>query len=295
MSSRSRSTGRRTVKEPRPSSAALREQVQQTVTAIRRTIALIPDIAVVLGSGLGAFSRQIQGRREIAYGQLPHFPVSTVQGHRGALIFGTIKGRRVVAMEGRFHLYEGYSAAQVTYPIRVLRALGAKVLIISNAAGGLNPLFAQGDLMLIADQIGLLMGVSPLTGPNDERLGPRFPDMSAPYDPALLALAASVALQERMKVQRGVYVGVPGPSLETRAEYRMLRALGADAVGMSTVPEVIAAAHAGMRVLGISCITDLCLPDRLKPLTIEDVLRVAGETEPKLTRLVLKVIEGLKT
>lgn len=273
----------------------LREQVAGTVKAIRRSIALIPDIAVVLGSGLGAFSRQIEGRREVVYERLPHFPISTVSGHRGALVFGTVKGHRVVAMEGRFHLYEGYTAAQVTYPIRVLRALGAKVLIISNAAGGLNPLFARGDLMLIADQIGFFMGANPLIGPNDERLGVRFPDMSAPYDPALLAAAEAVAMRERLKVQKGVYVGVPGPSLETRAEYRLLRLLGADAVGMSTVPEVIAAVHAGMRVLGVSCITDLCLPDRLKPLTIEDVLRVAGETEPKLTRLVLKVIEGVKT
>ncbi len=272
-------------------STALRDHVQATVKAIRKKIHLIPDIAIVLGSGLGAVSQQIEGRREIAYEKLPHFPVATVQGHRGAMIFGTVKGRRVMAMEGRFHLYEGYSMEQVTYPIRVARALGAKILIISNAAGGLNPLFAQGDLMLIADQIGLLMGGNPLIGPNDERLGVRFPDMSTPYDPVLLELASSVALQERMKVQQGVYVGVQGPSLETRAEYRFLRMIGADAVGMSTVPEVIAAVHGGMRVLGISCITDLCLPDRLKPLTIEEVLKIAGTTEPKLSRLILKVIE----
>ncbi len=274
---------------------ALRDQIAGTVRAIRRKIALIPDVAIVLGSGLGAVSQQIGGRREIGYEKLPHFPVATVTGHRGAMIFGTVKGSRVLAMEGRFHLYEGYSVAQVTYPIRVARALGAKVLIISNAAGGLNPLFASGDLMLITDQIGFFMGANPLAGPNDERLGVRFPDMSAPYDPGLLELAESVALQERLKVQRGVYVGVPGPSLETRAEYRMLRLLGADAVGMSTVPEVVAAVHAGMRVLGISCITDLCLPDRLKPLTIEEVLKIAGQTEPKLSRLVLKVVEKLRT
>ncbi len=272
-------------------STTLCEHVQATVKAIRKKIHLIPDIAIVLGSGLGAVSQQIEGRREMVYEKLPHFPISTVQGHRGALVFGTVKGRRVMAMEGRFHLYEGYSMEQVTYPIRVARALGAKILIISNAAGGLNPLFAQGDLMLIADQIGLLMGGNPLIGPNDERLGVRFPDMSTPYDPALLELAASVALQERMKVQQGVYVGVQGPSLETRAEYRFLRMIGADAVGMSTVPEVIVAVHGGMRVLGISCITDLCLPDRLKPLTIEEVLKIASTTEPKLSRLILKVIE----
>jgi purine-nucleoside phosphorylase len=195
-------------------------------------------------------------------------------------------------MQGRFHRYEGYTLQQVTFPVRVLQALGARTLVVSNACGGLHPLWEPGDLMLIADHINLL-GDNPLVGANDDRLGPRFPDMSAPYDPALRALAHEVALAHRLTLREGVYVAVAGPNLETRAEYRMLRAIGADVVGMSTVPEVIVAVHGGMRVLGLSIVTDLCLPDALQPASLEKILAVAGVAEPRLTTLVRGVLERL--
>jgi purine-nucleoside phosphorylase len=208
------------------------------------------------------------------------------------LICGTLAGKTVVAMQGRFHRYEGYSLQQVTFPVRVLRALGATTLVVSNACGGLHPLWSAGDLMLIADHINLL-GDSPLIGPNDESLGPRFPDLSNVYDPELRALARDVAAEHRVTLREGVYVAVAGPNLETRAEYRFLRAIGADVVGMSTVPEVVVAVHGGMRVLGLSIITDMCLPDALEPATVEKIIAVANRAEPNLTTVVRGVLERL--
>jgi purine-nucleoside phosphorylase len=228
----------------------------------------------------------------IPYAEIPGFPLSTVESHAGRLLCGRLGGRTVVAMQGRFHRYEGYTLAQVTFPVRVLHALGAGTLIVSNACGGMNPLWAPGELMLIADHINLL-GDNPLIGPNDDRLGARFPDMSEPYDAELRTLARDVAAASGIALREGVYVAVTGPNLETRAEYRMLRRLGADVVGMSTVPEVIVARHAGMRVLGLSIITDQCLPDALEPAEMATILATAGRAEPMLTTLVRSVLERL--
>jgi purine-nucleoside phosphorylase len=266
--------------------------VNEAVGVVRSHWAGRPTVGLVLGTGLGALASEIEAEAVIPYGELPHFPHSTVESHKGQLVCGRLGGRSVVAMEGRFHLYEGYTPAQVTFPIRVLKELGCSVLIVSNAAGGMNPLFSKGDLVVIDDHINL-MGVNPLLGPNDDRLGPRFPDMIAPYDRALQDLALRAALEANINAHRGVYVGVVGPNLETRAEYRFLRAIGADVVGMSTVPEVIVAVHAGLRVLGFSIVTDLCLPDALEPARIEDILAVAREAEGKLRTIVRRVLESL--
>jgi purine-nucleoside phosphorylase len=251
-----------------------------------------PTVGIVLGTGLGALAGEIAAEATIPYPEIPHFPHSTVETHRGQLVCGTLAGRTVMAMEGRFHLYEGYTAAQVTFPIRVMRALGCRTLVVSNAAGGMNPLHAKGDLIVIDDQINL-MGVNPLIGPNDDRLGPRFPDLIEPYDRKLQRLALDAAMEANIVAHRGVYVGVTGPNLETRAEYRFLRAIGADVVGMSTVPEVLVAVHAGMRVLGFSIVTDLCLPDALEPARIEEILAVARQAEGKLRTIVRLVLERL--
>lgn len=270
----------------------LRDRIEETARAIQALVPAKPRIGVILGTGLGGLGEKIAEARPIPYGEIPHFPRSTVQSHKGQLVFGKIGGTPVVVMEGRFHVYEGYSAQEVTYPVRVMKQLGAEILIASNAAGGLNPAQKPADLMLIADHINL-MGVNPLTGPNDERLGVRFPDMCAPYDEKLLALAEQIAHEEKIRASRGVYVAVAGPNLETRAEYRFLQRIGADAVGMSTVPEAIVAAHAGLRMLAVSCITDLCIPETLKPASLEEILKVAAEAEPKLTRLISRVIEKI--
>jgi purine-nucleoside phosphorylase len=251
-----------------------------------------PDVAIILGTGLGALAEEIVRPTRIPYADIPGFPPATVESHSGQLLLGTLAGRRVVAMQGRLHRYEGHTLQQIAFPVRVLHALGAKVLVVSNACGGMHPLWHPGDLMLIADHINLL-GDNPLVGPNDDRLGPRFPDLSAPYDAALRTIARAVALEQGIVLREGVYVAVTGPSLETRAEYRMLRALGADVVGMSTVPEVITAVHAGMRVLGISIITDQCLPDALEPATVERIIAVARSAEPRLTALIRGVLERL--
>ncbi|HEX2779534.1 MAG TPA: purine-nucleoside phosphorylase, partial [Gemmatimonadaceae bacterium] len=248
--------------------------------------------AIILGTGLGALAREIAVQTTIDYRDIPGFPLSTVESHAGRLLCGTLGGKPVVAMQGRFHRYEGYTLQQVTFPVRVLRAIGAPTLVVSNACGGMHPLWAPGDLMLIADHINLL-GDNPLVGPNDDRLGPRFPDMSEPYDGELRAAAREVALKQGITLREGVYVAVAGPNLETRSEYRMLRALGADVVGMSTVPEVIVARHGGMRVLGLSIITDQCLPDALEPATLERIIAVANGAEPKLTAVVRGVMERL--
>jgi purine-nucleoside phosphorylase len=262
------------------------------VAAVRAMSALVPEVAIILGTGLGGLADAMQVEVAIPYDAIPGFPLSTVESHTGRLLLGTLGSRRVVAMQGRFHHYEGYSLQQVTFPVRVLRALGAGTLVVSNACGGMHPLWSAGDLMLIADHINLL-GDNPLIGPHDASLGARFPDMSAPYDAALRTLARAVALEQGITLREGTYVAVQGPNLETRAEYRMLRALGADVVGMSTVPEVIVAVQAGMRVLGCSIITDMCLPDALEAASLERILAVAGRAEPRLTALVRGVLERL--
>jgi purine-nucleoside phosphorylase len=259
---------------------------------VRARFERVPDVAIVLGTGLGGLAREIGVEVALEYVDIPGFPMSTVESHAGRLLCGTLGGRTVVAMQGRFHRYEGYTLQQVTFPVRVLRALGAETLVVSNACGGMNPLWTAGDLMLIADHLNLL-GDNPLIGPNDDRLGARFPDMSEPYDPSLRALARDVATSLGITLREGVYVAVAGPNLETRAEYRMLRTLGADVVGMSTVPEVIVALHAGMRVLGLSIITDQCLPDALEPAEMATIVATAGRAEPKLTALVRGVLERL--
>ena len=268
------------------------EMIGAAADRVRARFSTTPDVALILGTGLGALGREIAVRATIEYTDIPGFPLSTVESHAGRLLCGTLGGKTVIAMQGRFHRYEGYTLQQVTFPVRVLRALGARTLVVSNACGGMNPLWAAGDLMLIADHINML-GDNPLVGENDDRLGPRFPDMSAPYDPALRAVARAVAIEQRLTLREGVYLAVAGPNLETRAEYRMLRALGADVVGMSTVPEVIVAVHGGMRVLGVSIVTDQCLPDALEPASLERILAVAGDAEPKLTALVRGVLERL--
>ncbi len=267
-------------------------EVDAAARVVRDRWAGRPSVGVVLGTGLGALAGEIEAEATIPYAELPHFPHSTVESHKGQLVCGRLAGRSVVAMEGRFHLYEGYTAAQVTFPIRVMKELGCRYLLVSNAAGGMNPLHARGDIVVIDDHINL-MGVNPLVGPNDDRLGPRFPDLIEPYDRALQELALKAALEANIVAHRGVYVGVVGPNLETRAEYRLLRAAGADVVGMSTVPEVLVAVHAGLRVLGFSIVTDLCLPDALAPVKIEEILAVAREAEGKLRTIVRRVLETL--
>ena len=268
------------------------EQVTEAAVAVQARWSGRPGVGIVLGTGLGALAAEIAVEATIPYGEIPHFPESTVESHAGQLVCGTLAGQTVMAMEGRFHLYEGYTPAQVTFPIRVMRQLGCHTLLVSNAAGGLNSLHAKGDLIVIDDHINL-MGVNPLIGPNDERLGPRFPDLIEPYDRALQDLALAVAREANIIAHRGVYVAVTGPNLETRAEYRFLRGIGADVVGMSTVPEVLVAVHAGMKVLGFSIVTDLCLPDALEPVKLEDILAVARQAEAKLRTIVTKVLERL--
>lgn len=266
--------------------------VARAVELVRARTALVPEVAIILGTGLGALGEAITLDCAIPYGELPGFPLSTVESHSGRLLFGTLAGRRVVAMQGRFHRYEGYALQQVTFPVRVMRALGAGVLVVSNACGGIRADWAPGDLMCIGDHINLL-GDNPLVGPHHAEWGARFPDMSAPYDPALRAAAQEVARAAGITLRDGVYAAVMGPNLETRAEYAMLRSIGADVVGMSTVPEVIVAVQAGFRVLGISIITDACVPETLEPASLERILAVAATAEPKLTTLVQGVLERL--
>jgi purine-nucleoside phosphorylase len=254
----------------------------------------VPDVAVILGTGLGggALTDELEAETTIAYPDVPGFPTPTVETHAGRLLFGSLGNARVAIMQGRFHRYEGYTLQQVAFPVRVLRALGARTLIVSNVSGGMHPLWSTGDLVLLSDHINLL-GDNPLVGPNVDAEGPRFPDMSTAYDPGLRSLARAVALEHKIVLREGVYVAVPGPNLETRAEYRMLRALGADLVGMSTVPEVITAVHQGMRVLGLSIITDNCLPDALEPTSVEQIIAVARAAEPRLAAVVRGVLERM--
>jgi purine-nucleoside phosphorylase len=271
---------------------SLYDRVAGAAKVIRERTSLRPEVAIVLGTGLGALAREIDAATVIPYDEIPGFPLSTVESHTGRLLLGQLGGRPVVAMQGRFHRYEGYDLREVTFAVRVLHALGAGTLVVSNACGGMHPLWSPGELVLLSDHINLL-GENPLVGPNDERLGPRFPDMSAPYDPGLRALARAAALELGIVLREGTYVAVPGPNLETRAEYRMLRGIGADVVGMSTVPEVIVAVHEGMRVIGLSIITDQCLPDALEPADIGRIIETANRAEPQLTRLVTTVVERL--
>jgi purine-nucleoside phosphorylase len=273
--------------------APLFDRIQQAAAVVRGRSAFRPEIAIILGTGLGALAKEIKAEAAIPYEDIPGFPLSTVESHAGRLILGRLGDRAVVAMQGRFHRYEGYSLQEVTFPVRVMHALGARTLVVTNVSGGMHPLWAPGDVVLISDHINLL-GDNPLIGRNDERLGPRFPDMSDPYDAGLRATARAIAVEQGILLREGVYVSVPGPNLETRAEYRMLRAMGADIVGMSTVPEVIVAVHQGMKVVGMSIITDQCLPDALAPADITKILAVAGAAEPKLTRLVAALVQQIR-
>lgn len=270
----------------------LKTQIHDAVAFLRTKTQLTPTVGIILGTGLGGLVKEIETETVVDYGNIPHFPISTVESHHGKLIFGSLGGKKIVAMQGRFHYYEGYSLQQVTFPVRVMKHLGVQTLLISNAAGGMNPLFTKGDIMLIVDHINLL-GDNPLIGPNDEQLGPRFPDMSEPYTKELITLAERVALDLKIRLQKGVFVAMTGPTLETRAEYRFLRTIGGDAVGMSTVPEVIVAVHQSMRVLGFSIITDECFPDALKPVSLQEVIAVANEAEPKLTAIMKEVVTRL--
>ena len=271
---------------------ALFDQIQEAAAAVRARWSATPSVGIILGTGLGKLTEDVAAAAVLPYEAIPHMPRSTAPGHKGQLVCGTLEGKSVVVMEGRFHFYEGYSLQQVTFPVRVMKALGCEVLIVSNACGGMNPQYGKGDLMLIEDHINLL-GDNPLIGPNDDRLGDRFPDMCEPYDRELLALGRRVALEERIVCQQGVFVAVAGPNLETRAEYRFLRAIGADEVGMSTVPEVIVGVHAKMRILGISVVTDICLPDALEPVSIPDIIATANEAEKRLRVLVRRVVKEL--
>jgi purine-nucleoside phosphorylase len=271
----------------------LKQTINEAVEFIRSKTKFKPQIGIILGTGLGSLAEGIKVESKISYTEIPHFPISTVESHAGFLIFGELSGKDVVAMQGRFHYYEGYDLKQVTFPVRVIKALGADTLVVSNACGGLNPHFKAGDIMVISDHINLL-GSNPLFGPNDESLGPRFPDMCRCYDPELIALSENVALNLGIKLQKGVYVAVPGPNLETAAEYRFLRFIGADVVGMSTVPEVIVARHQSMRVLGFSLVTDMGLPDALKPTNMVEILATAAKSEPLLKKIMTRVIEEIK-
>jgi purine-nucleoside phosphorylase len=268
------------------------EELTETVAFIRTIHSGQPRVGIILGSGLGNLSREIHILKEIPYADIPNFPVSTVEGHQGKLIFGTLNGQDVVVLSGRFHYYEGYSPAQVVFPVRVMKFLGVETLLLSNAAGGMNKAFGVGDLMIINDHISLFT-VNPLLGRNEDELGPRFPDMSEPYDKTLIKKAKAIAALLQIPVHEGVYAGVTGPTFETRAEYKLLHIAGGDAVGMSTVQEVIAARHAGMSVFAISVITDLGIREEDNIITHEEVLQAAGEAEPKLTALFKELIAEL--
>ena len=270
----------------------LREQIAVAVASIRERDPSVPRVGMILGTGLGGLAGQIAKTSVVPYENIPHFPRSTVESHAGQLVSGALNGVPVVAMEGRFHFYEGYSMQEVTFPVRVMKALGAEILITTNAAGGMNPGHRLADVVVLNDIINF-MGDNPLRGINDDELGPRFPDMLAPFDPELIALARQAAGELGIAAPAGVLIGVAGPNLETRAEYRMLRTLGADVVSMSTVPEVIVAVHAGLRTLGFSVVTDLCTPDELEPVDIQKILRVAAEGGEKLARLIPAVLARL--
>jgi purine-nucleoside phosphorylase len=270
----------------------LKEQIEETTRFINDKVTFTGKVGIILGTGLGGLAEDIDSEVIIPYDQIPNFPISTVEFHAGKLIFGILAGKSVMAMQGRFHRYEGYDFKQITFPVRVMKAMGIDTLLASNASGALNPMYRAGDLMIMDDHINLLGG-NPLIGMNDDTLGPRFPDMSEPYSKHLISIAEDVALENKIKVHRGVYAAVPGPNLETRAEYRYLRIIGADVVGMSTIPEDIVAIHSGMEVLGISVITDEGFPDCLEPADIDKILKTANNAEPKLTTIMSGVIARL--
>ncbi len=270
----------------------IRQQLKDTLAFLEPKIKTKPIAGVILGTGLGKLADRIEKDATIDYENVPHFPLSTVEHHAGKLIFGKLGGKPVMAMQGRFHYYEGYSMQQITYPVRVMKALGCETLIMSNACGGMNPLFRAGDIMVIDDHINL-QGDNPLIGVNDDELGPRFPDMSEPYNQQLIAKAESIALQKGIKMHKGVYVSVAGPNLETRAEYRFLRAIGADVVGMSTVPECIVAVHGGMKVAAFCAVTDECFPDKLAKVSIPRIIEYAGVAEKKLVVIMEELVAGL--
>lgn len=267
-------------------------RIQEAAAVIKSRWSKVPRVGMILGTGLGGLASQIQQPTIIPYGDIPHFPESTVQSHTGQLVCGELAGKPIVAMEGRFHFYEGYSLQEVTFPVRVMKELGVEILLVTCAAGGMNHQYNLADLVVLEDHINLI-GDNPLRGRNDERLGQRFPDMSHPYAPDLIQLAQASALELGIPCQRGVLVAVSGPCLETRAEYRMLRAFGADVVSMSTVPEVIVANHAGLKVIGFATVTDLCLPDALEPVELEKILAVAAKGGERLARLIPRILERI--
>ncbi len=271
----------------------LTKRIEESVADIRRHVDLSADIGIILGTGLGEIAERIDEMASVPYSEISHFPVSTVEFHAGRLIFGRLSGKNIIAMQGRFHVYEGYTMQQVAYPVRILKALGMKTLVVSNASGGLDPQLELSDIVLITDHINLLGG-NPLIGRNHDELGSRFPDMFNCYDRELAGLAEQCALDLQLKLRRGVYVAVSGPNLETAAEYRFLRIIGGDVVGMSTVPEVIVARHQGTRVLGFSIVTDMGLPDALKAVNIEEIIENAKSAEPNLTRLIEAVVARIE-
>ncbi|MFC1726583.1 purine-nucleoside phosphorylase [candidate division KSB1 bacterium] len=270
----------------------LKKKIENTVNFIRTKSTFKPKIAIILGTGLGGLVKEIDVETVIPYEEIPDFPVSTVEFHKGKLILGHLSGKPIVAMQGRFHFYEGYSLKEITFPVRVMKFLGANQLLVSNACGGMNPQFRAGDIMIMTDHINLL-GNNPLAGPNDNSMGPRFPDMSQAYSKELINLAEEAAMEEKIKIKKGVYVAWSGPCLETPAEYRFLRLIGADVVGMSTVPEVITAVHMRMKVLGLSVVTDQCFADCLEPVDIAKIIKTAETAEPKLTTIMKKVVEKI--
>jgi purine-nucleoside phosphorylase len=269
----------------------LHKQIEEAVSFIKQRWQSKPHAGIILGTGLGSLVEEIEVAAAIDYSEIPHFPKTTAISHAGRLICGKLNGLNVMAMEGRFHMYEGYPLSQITLPVRVFKAMGAELLVVSNACGGMNPYYKNGDIMVIEDHINLL-GDNPLIGINDDRLGPRFPDMCEPYDQQLVNRALEIARRENIVAHKGVFVAVAGPNLETRAEYRMLRMMGADVVGMSTVPEVIVAVHCGLRTVGFSIITDMCLPDALKPAVVEEIIATANAAAPRLRALVMGVLAG---
>ncbi len=270
----------------------LLSQVREAAERVRARASVRPEVGIILGTGLGDFAGALQAQTVIAYGDIPHFPVSTVEGHAGELHLGLLAGRPVAVMKGRVHYYEGYTMREVGFPVRVLKALGCDTLIITNSCGGMNPNMTPGSIIVTTDHINL-MGDNPLIGENDEALGPRFPDMSEPYAQALIRLVEAVALDLKIPLQRAVFVAVAGPNLETAAEYRFMRWIGADVVGMSLVPESIVAVHGGQRVLALNVVTDACLPDNLHPVDIPEILAIAGRAAPSLIRLVTEVVRRL--
>lgn len=268
------------------------QNIREAADAVLSRVAAKPEVGIILGTGLGDFANAIENETVVPYREIPHFPVSTVESHAGELHIGTLAGRPTAVMKGRVHYYEGYTMKQVAFPVRVLKAIGCETLIVTNACGGMNPNMKPGDIVVTTDHINL-MSDNPLIGPNEDALGPRFPDMSEPYSRKLIELAEEVALELRTPLQRAVFAAVPGPNLETAAEYRFLRGIGADIVGMSLVPENIVAVHGGQRVLAFNVVTDACLPDKLEPVDIPQIIATAGRTAPTLMRLVTEIVRRL--